>query len=56
VIQGNNWADQKPQQAALQPLDALPVSILAFYLPQETVYPKYTSDEKKEAAQREGRM
>jgi hypothetical protein len=45
VTQGNNQADQKAKQAALQPLDALRASILALILPQEPVYPKYTTDE-----------
>jgi hypothetical protein len=54
VAQGNNWADQKAKQAALQCLDALPASILALFPPQEPVYPKYTTDEEKEAAQRGG--
>jgi hypothetical protein len=49
---GKNWADQKAKQASLQPLDALPASILALIPPQEPVYPKYTPDEEKEATQR----
>jgi hypothetical protein len=54
VTQGNNQADQNAKQAALQPLDALPASILAFFPLQQPAYPKYTPDEEKEAAWRGG--
>jgi ribonuclease HI len=54
VIQGNNRADQKAKQAAVQPLDVLPASILALFPPQEPVYPKYTPDEEKEVTWRGG--
>jgi hypothetical protein len=54
VTQGNNWEDQKAKQAALQPLDALPASILALNLPQELVYPKYTPYVEKEDTLRGG--
>jgi hypothetical protein len=52
MTQGNNQANQKAKQAALQTLDALPASILALFPPQEPVYPKYTPDEEKEATWR----
>jgi hypothetical protein len=52
VTQGNNRADQKAKQAALQILDALPTFILTFIPPQEPVYQKYISDEEKEATLR----
>jgi hypothetical protein len=54
VRQENNWAHQKAKQAALQPLHALPASILTLFLPQELVYPKYTPDGEKEAVWRGG--
>jgi hypothetical protein len=54
VIQGNNRADQKAKQAAVQPLDVLPASILALSPSQEPVYPKYTPDEEKEVTWRGG--
>jgi hypothetical protein len=54
--QGNNWAEQKAKQSALQSLDALPASILSLIPPQEPVYPKYTPDEEKERRTQTGSL